>query len=72
MSRSIGARLARLESGATEPEIYVWCDSPDQVDETIEAMIAEGRIRPDQRAYCVFWERASSAPGTHEQMLDQL
>jgi hypothetical protein len=36
-------------------EIPVWCETPDQVEETIEAMIAESEIQPADRARCVFW-----------------
>jgi hypothetical protein len=70
--RRIKERLARLESGAVEPQIPVWCETPEQVEATIEAMIAEGEIRPDQRSQCMFWEHASFPPGTHERLLDRL
>jgi hypothetical protein len=53
-------------------EIPVWCETPDQVEETIEAMIAESEIQPADRARCVFWEWAAFAPGTHEALLDRL
>jgi hypothetical protein len=69
---SISARLARLEATTGTTAIPVWCETADQVEETIEAMIAEGEIRPDQRSRCVFWERVNCMPGHHEAILDAL
>jgi hypothetical protein len=67
-------RLPWLRMAATigTPEIPVWCEAPEQAEETIEAMIAEGEIRPDQRSRCVFWEHANCMPGQHEANLDAL
>ncbi len=42
MSRTIRARLARLEAGLGTRNIVVWCDTPEEMEETIAAMIAEG------------------------------
>ena len=44
-------RLAKLETGLHAGEIPVWCESPEQVPETIEAMIADSEIRPDHRMH---------------------
>jgi hypothetical protein len=52
--------------------IVVWCDTPEEMEETIAAMIAEGEIRPDQRVMCVHWEWARCTPGEHEAALNLL
>ena len=69
---SIRTRLARLEAITGTSEIPVWCETPEQAAETIEAMVAEGEIQPDQRRRCVFWEHVYCAPGQHEAILDAL
>jgi hypothetical protein len=65
-------RLERLERSALAGDIPVWCNTPEEVPATIEAMIAEREIRPEERGRCVFWERATSAPGAHEARLGLL
>jgi hypothetical protein len=70
MSRTIRMRLERLERSAPTGDIPVWCDRLEKVPATIEAMIAEGEIRPDQRSRCVFWELATLALGAHEAALE--
>jgi hypothetical protein len=72
MSRTIRARLAKLEAASSAMEILVWCDIPEQMEETIQAMIATDEIRPDQRNGCVFWQWARFSTGTHETMLELL
>ena len=72
MSRTIRMRLERLERSAPTGDVPVWCDVPEKVPATIEAMIAEGEILPEERARCVFWERATFAPGAHEAALGLL
>ena len=59
MSRAIRARLARLEAGLGTKHIVVWCDTPEEMEETIQAMISEGEMRPKQRVLCVHWEWAT-------------
>jgi hypothetical protein len=51
---SIRTRLARLQAITGTSEIPVWCVTPEQVAETIEAMVAEGEIRPADRVRCIF------------------
>jgi hypothetical protein len=72
MSRTIRARLARPEAGFGTRNIVVWCDTPEEMEETIAAMIAEGEIRPDQRVMCVHWEWARCTPGEHEAAINLL
>jgi hypothetical protein len=69
---SIRTRLARLEAITGTSEIPVWCETPEQVAETIEAIIAEGEIQPADQARCIFWEWAAFVPGTHEARLDRM
>jgi hypothetical protein len=45
-------------------DIPVWCDLPEEVPATIDAMVAAGEILPDERGSCVFWELATFPPGT--------
>src|SRR5882672_9717431 len=49
MSRNILTRLERLERGASAGDIPMWCDLPEEVPATIDAMIAGGEILPDDR-----------------------
>jgi hypothetical protein len=72
MSRAIRARLARLEAGLGTKDIAVWCDTPEEMEETIAAMNAEGEIQPDQRVLCVHWEWARCGAGEHERHLDEI
>ena len=53
MSWNIRTRLEKLEAGLGTADIVVWCDTPEQMEEAMHAMISEGKIRPDQRALCV-------------------
>ena len=61
MSRAIRMRIERPERSAPMAEIPAWCDLPEQVPATIDAMIAAGEIRSEERERCVFWERATFA-----------
>ena len=72
MSKNIGSRLERPEVGALEGDIPVWCDTPEQVPEIIDAMIAEGEVRLEQRSRCVFWEDARCGHRAHEKSLENL
>jgi len=72
MSRNIRIRLERLERSASTRDIPVWCDLPEEVPATIDAMIAGGEILPDDRGRCVFWEWDTFAPGSHEAALSLL
>ena len=47
-----------------------WCDLPEEVPKTIDAMIAADEIRPEERERCVFWEWAAFAPRAHEAALE--
>jgi hypothetical protein len=50
----------------------VWCNTPEEVPATIDAMIAAGEINPEDRRRCVFWELAAFAAGGHEEKLSLL
>ena len=52
-----------MEAIRAPSEILVWCDDPSEMDVTVDAMIAEGRIKPGQRIVCVHWSRATAGPG---------
>jgi hypothetical protein len=39
-------------------EIPVWCDLPEEVPATIDAMVTAGEISPEERGRCVFWALA--------------
>ena len=69
----LNARLAKLESRKPpDADVIVWCDDPDDMDATIDAMIAEGKIMPGQRVLCFHWTKAKAEPGTHERALEQM
>ena len=72
MSRTIRMRLQRLERSVPTGDIPVWCDLPEEVPATIDAMIAAGEISHEERGRSVFWECASFAAGAHEAALSQL
>ena len=61
-----------MEAIRAPSEILVWCDDPSEMDVTVDAMIAEGRIKPGQRIVCVHWSRATAGPGAQEEALAEL
>jgi hypothetical protein len=65
-------RLERLERSAPMGEIPVWCDLPEEVPATIDAMVTAAEISLEGRGRCVFWALAIFPLGTHEARLDLL
>jgi len=50
----------------------VWCDLPEEVPATIDAMVAAGDILPEDRGRCVFWAWAAFLLCGHQEGLSLL
>jgi len=65
-------RVARLEGAGTHGQIPVWCDDPEDLAGTIDAMLERGEIEPRDVPRCVFWSDANTPAGCHEAALAEL
>jgi hypothetical protein len=65
-------RVARLEGAGAHIEIPVWCDDPEDLAGTMDAMLKRGEIEPRDVPRCVFWSDANTLAGYHEAALAEL